>query len=404
MEQLGTNRPGSGRLLALDILRAAAVLLVLGRHMRLAPGDAPAWWRVPLELWQCGGWVGVDLFFVLSGFLVSGLLFREYQAHGRVAVGRFLVRRGLKIYPAFYALLAVTVLLDRVWLGRPTSLSHLAAEAAFVQNYFPGLWNHTWSLAVEEHFYLLIPCLVAAVARGRPGPDPFRPLVVGGLGLLALVLVLRWGAVGAGSTACSGLARSHLRVDALGFGVLLSYLHHFHGGLLQAWVRPRRAFLGCLGVLMLTPAFLWPLERTPWLGHIGLTQFYVGSGLLLLATLQVPGAPGWVARKLAVVGAHSYSIYLWHMAVLAYGLPLLRRALPHPSGYALEMGIYLGASLAVGILAGRLIEIPALRLRDRWFPSRAAADRTPIRLSRAPTGPIRLAGVRGDNDWASAAS
>jgi len=102
----------SSRLVVLDALRALAVLLVIGRHLRIPYSLSPeSGTRVFAELWQRGGWIGADLFFVLSGFLVSGLLFREHQQHGRVSLGRFFVRRGLKIYPAFYAFLAATLAL-----------------------------------------------------------------------------------------------------------------------------------------------------------------------------------------------------------------------------------------------------------------------------------------------------
>src|SRR5215831_18752084 len=92
------NRRPSPRNAQLDALRAIAVLLVLGRHLPFFP------------LWIRVGWTGVDLFFVLSGFLISGLLFREYKATGGIRIGRFLVRRGFKIYPAYYLFLTGSVI------------------------------------------------------------------------------------------------------------------------------------------------------------------------------------------------------------------------------------------------------------------------------------------------------
>src|SRR5579872_3973764 len=136
--------PGSSpRLRNLDVLRGAAVVLVLGRHMGVVPLDAPGWIQDIMDVWVRAGWAGVDLFFVLSGFLVSGLLFREFQHTGRVDVPRFLVRRGFRIYPAFYAFLIATSLASGTIATR-----RFAAEALFVQNYVSGLWDHTWSLAV----------------------------------------------------------------------------------------------------------------------------------------------------------------------------------------------------------------------------------------------------------------
>src|SRR5262245_40410993 len=90
--------PRPARNLAPDLLRALAVLLVLGHHLWPAPADGSVPGRVLFDLWHRGGWVGVDLFFVLSGFLVSGLLFAEYARSGRISPWRFYVRRGFKIY------------------------------------------------------------------------------------------------------------------------------------------------------------------------------------------------------------------------------------------------------------------------------------------------------------------
>ena len=147
---------------SLDLLRAVAVFLVIGRHVKypLDAGWGPIGETV-MRTWTRGGWVGVDLFFVLSGFLVSGLLFREYQHKGTISIGRFLIRRGLKIYPAFYFLLAVTVVQTVSRKGTSAiSLPAVVAECLFVQNYGPSMLQHSWSLAVEEHFYLLCSLLI----------------------------------------------------------------------------------------------------------------------------------------------------------------------------------------------------------------------------------------------------
>src|SRR5438270_7344794 len=120
------------RLPGLDLLRGIAVLLVLGRHMWDVPPDVQHPLGRVLEVWQRGGWVGVDLFFVLSGFLVSGLLFSEYKQFGTVSPGRFLLRRGLKIYPAFYVFLAGTACMP--FLSHSRSKTGLLCESLFVTN------------------------------------------------------------------------------------------------------------------------------------------------------------------------------------------------------------------------------------------------------------------------------
>src|SRR5579859_7331652 len=125
-----SSRPDLSRNFNLDVLRGVAILLVVCHHLGI-PG------------FRLGGWIGVDLFFVLSGFLISGLLFREWKTQGTVNLARFYIRRGLKIYPAFYALLAATLVVNAVLPGvpsQPVTIHSVLAEAIFVQNYFPGIW------------------------------------------------------------------------------------------------------------------------------------------------------------------------------------------------------------------------------------------------------------------------
>src|SRR5262249_44717454 len=128
----------------LDVLRCAAVVLVLFRHLEALPQSVPAVFRVPTRVLFEVGWTGVDLFFVLSGFLVAGLLFREVQEHGRIDIKRFLIRRGLKIYPGFYCLIGATVGIAVVH-GWNLPWNRILSEVFFVQNYHQGLWSQTWS-------------------------------------------------------------------------------------------------------------------------------------------------------------------------------------------------------------------------------------------------------------------
>src|SRR5262245_42677041 len=98
----------SPRALRLDLLRALAIFLVLGRHMYPLADRTPQPILFMCQLWRSSGWIGVDLFFVVSGFLVSGLLFSEYQQRGKIRIWRFYIRRGFKIYPAFYLMILIT--------------------------------------------------------------------------------------------------------------------------------------------------------------------------------------------------------------------------------------------------------------------------------------------------------
>ncbi len=360
------------RHVALDLLRALAVLLVIGRHLPPAEDDMPL-----LELWRCGGWVGVDLFFVLSGFLVAGLLFREHQRHGTLALGPFYLRRGLKIYPAFYFFLAVTLPLASL-LRLPPAVTPRAivAEGCFLQSYLRGAWNHTWSLAVEEHFYLLLPLGLLLLLRR---PRPIGKLI---LGLAALLLAVRvataWGRPFA---APRNLFPTHLRLDALGLGVAIAYYYHYHGAAFWHVLGPQRRRLLAAGVILLLPAFLCPLERSPWLYTVGLTLFALASAALVCGALLTRPGEGPLTRGLALVGAHSYSIYLWHMPVILWGPALLERWTGVRLGSAGQCAWALGGSVVVGVLMARLVELPVLHWRDRCFPSRASAPAAPLRAA-----------------------
>jgi peptidoglycan/LPS O-acetylase OafA/YrhL len=388
---MGTSvqNAGRGRLREFDVLRGVAILLVLGHHMGAVPLHTPAIAVVGLDLWRQAGWVGVDLFFVLSGFLVSGLLFQEYQESGQVALGRFLIRRGFKIYPAFYTLLAVTIIVDHLLL-RPAPLRGIVSEALFVQNYGSPLWTHTWSLAVEEQFYLLLAFVVGvtialAKMRRRAG-EPFHFPVPGFVGVAVVALALRCATawlVPPDVRLELHLAPTHLRLDSLLFGVLLSYLFHFHGARLGQFVGDRRRAIAWLALVCLVPCLIWPVTSVV-MQTVGFTLLYLGFGGVLLLSLyrtgpsattrwsRLVGRPVGVATAMiAWLGVYSYSIYLWHMPVQAWtAIGLARMARWAPSS-GLEWALYFVEGIAVGVGMAKLIEGPGLALRNRLVPSRA---------------------------------
>lgn len=190
----------------LDILRCVAILFVIFQHGQI------------LEFFDRVGWIGVDLFFVLSGFLISGLLFGEYQRNGSIQVKRFYLRRGFKIYPAFYVLLAFTAAIQFTFL-RLSPVSAYLHEALFVQNYLSGLYAHTWSLAVEEHFYIFLPLfLLALVQFSTNKDDPFRMIPAAFIFIAVLCQVFRaMSAFSHPPDYNSAYYASHNRIDSLFF-------------------------------------------------------------------------------------------------------------------------------------------------------------------------------------------
>jgi peptidoglycan/LPS O-acetylase OafA/YrhL len=318
-------------------------------------------------IWHRGGWIGVDLFFVLSGFLVSGLIFGEYRRRGQVSIGRFLIRRGLKIYPAFWTVLCITVLAgvgsDAAARGRP-----LLGELLFLQNYIGGVWNHTWSLAVEEHFYLFLALLASYLMRARPC-DPFSRIPTIFTVVAVVCLGLRIALLGTPYAERTHLFPTHLRIDSLLFGVVLAYYWHFRSLATSSWLAKKRRLLIICGLAMLLPAFVFPLENTPWITATGLTVFYLGSGALLIGTLASDIRLSPLTAALSTIGTFSYSIYLWHMPVRLWGVGLIEGLIGKTLGWFPSAAVYLFGSIIVGIIAAKAIELPLLKIRNRLFPS-----------------------------------
>lgn len=402
---LSPNQQLGSRDASLDILRGVAILLVLMHHM---PGFGldirnPLDW--PALPWARVGWTGVDLFFVLSGFLVGGLLIREMLTRGRLDAGRFLVRRGLKIWPPY-----LIYLLTTVWVPTQTgemgslgaSLWSLRANWVHLQNYVfrlghvPGEWtlltprSHTWSLAVEEHFYLaltgLVPWASGQARLRKRHAMSWVPFVV--LGTTVVCLAARVGLWWLSPT--SSWQRwyypSHLRVDGLMWGVGLAWVYHCQANRMEGWGRHWR-WLMLTGVLMLAPFAIWT-NQARGVHVFGLTAVYLAYGLILVAFLEghkrsrrwtvfVRSVPG---RALAWIGFYSYSIYLWHVDLAQ--MPSRRIVVGQllhfiPGGIGLRttanLGVYLLLAVVGGAVVGRLIETPFLAWRDRLFPSRSTA-------------------------------
>lgn len=359
----------------LDVLRAIAVFMVFGRHWQVSMDGAWAPAVVCVKCWYNCGWAGVDLFFVLSGFLVSGLLFREYIRHGDVKIGRFLIRRGLKIYPAFYVFLAITILVPRI-LGRTPDVPSFLCEAFFVQNYGPSLWSHTWSLAVEEHFYLLLSLCVYLVVRKRPVvQNPFngatRMFCSIAMGCLILrgIWYIKYPYYWKPHT-----TSTHLRIDALSFGVWLSYLYHYHFKSLKHWVEGYRSFIFLITAVILS-AIVFMDNGSFAMYTIGRTLVYMAFGGVLMLALFARARKqrlSCLAGVLAGIGTYSYSIYLWH--IVAFWLLVVFNAI---FGFKLplwpSLAVYVVGAVLMGITASKVVEWPVLRIRDKLIPSRSYA-------------------------------
>jgi peptidoglycan/LPS O-acetylase OafA/YrhL len=366
------------RLIQLDVLRFLAVVLVLGRHMSPFEEALPEPLRKFSFHWIQCGWAGVDLFFVLSGFLISGLLFREYQSYGQIRIFRFLVRRGFKIYPSFLLFLAGVLYVQITnynWNPEVTPYQ-LIRELLFLQSYAPGLLAHTWSLGVEEHFYILLPLVMLfACRRFGDRPDPFWWLPKASLAIFVILLAARLTTAWCvpGLIYYTHWFPTHLRIDSLLFGVLISYYYHYYHASFVSNVRRYAWVLGAIGLLLLVVSFI--NLGTFFIYTSGFTCLFTAFGIFLAISLVFPMPQRepvhLLLRGAAFVGAHSYTIYLWHMPVKIWGPMYAQRWFGlKPSG-ASDLLIYFVGSILLGVVLSLMLEVPMLKLRDWLFPSRS---------------------------------
>src|SRR3954470_1731879 len=369
------SRTRAGRRLDLDVVRGLAIVLALGWHFsRERSGNAV----LDALTWpgRQFGWAGVDLFFVLSGFLLGRLVLTEQARTGRFDGRRFTARRLLKLWPVLYVFLAVQVL-----AGPEPWTSYLWQNALHLQNYAGTSLTHLWSLAVEEHFYLALAVLFPLFAQRRGSPRLLAGILVG---VLVAALVLRiWGAAhGLSETRLQW--RTHFRVDSLAAGVLLAeFCVHWP----ERFARLQRRRVLLVAVLAAGTGHLATVGKQGPVGStLGFTVGYLTAGALLLLVYRAGWAPRGrpLAVPMALLGRYSYGIYIWHVFAAAVAVDLLPGVGPE-SMTARAQAVKYCAAVVVGGLATVGVEKPVLRLRDRLLPAKdhataPAASAEPIRL------------------------
>jgi peptidoglycan/LPS O-acetylase OafA/YrhL len=344
---------------ALDGLRGVAVLLVVLYHA-----------RVPFVR---GGHVGVDLFFVLSGFLITTLLLRELD-RGRIDLVAFYVRRGLRLLPALVLFVvvccAVVAFAGPDVYERPT-LHGAPFVLAYVANLHQalgwgggrlGLFDHTWSLAMEEQFYLVWPALLAGLVMvvGRRREHAAALLVGAALGLGVYRLWLAIGGAGWERLAYG----PDTRADGLLIGCALALFLASPAARDPRWLPS--AALGSAAFLVLV-AWRVPADAPFMVWNMGWTLVAVAGGLLTWAAVSHASPRVHAAlspRPLRATGRISYGLYLWHFLVV-FGLGAAGAwAWPWWAAAPVQVGL----SLAVAWASFVLVERRFLRRKERWAP------------------------------------
>lgn len=301
------------RLPSLDGLRAISILMVLGAHA-MRTTNFPEWIK-PYGEYAWNGNLGVRVFFVISGFLITHLLMNEQARTGRVALGAFYKRRMLRIFPVFYAFL-LFVLMITIVIHRDFSIAEWLSAASFTKNYYLGHWTlgHFWSISVEEQFYLLWPFILTILKTQRKLQIAAYIVIVVAPILRIAFYVSPWPWIGdyAFFTHC----------DSLMFGCLLAILV---SGDLREHIRNflviHRRFIQAM--LIMSIYLTWMLSLHGILGFLTIPfgptfQSAAIAGLLASVVLVKEGSLYYLLNRPLVIniGIFSYGLYIWQQFFL----------------------------------------------------------------------------------------
>jgi peptidoglycan/LPS O-acetylase OafA/YrhL len=357
-DQRRPGRPGHFRP-DIEGLRAVAVGLVLLDHV---------------FGWPSGGFIGVDVFFVISGFLITGLLVRERARTGRISFRAFYVRRARRLMPAAVATLAVTALAswllfldgrfrqtltDELWalfFGANVHFAQLGTDY-FQQSAAPSPVQHFWSLAVEEQFYLVWPALILLVFAVPLGRRKGRTTLLVAAMALVTVASFAWSVHATATSPATAYFSTFTRAWELGVGALIA-VSADRLLRLPAVLRVALAWLGLVGVVL--SAFVIS-SADPFPGSLALLP--VASAGLLVAFGAQRGGPGtrWVlgSPPARFLGRISYSLYLWHWPVVVLCLTVFE------PGSVTCWAVALGVSLLLATVSYHAVEQPVMH--SRWL-------------------------------------
>jgi peptidoglycan/LPS O-acetylase OafA/YrhL len=358
----------------LDTLRALAITLVFAYHYMVFVSRQPTFGWVSVV-----GWVGVDLFFVLSGYLIANQLFEGMARGQKVSLKRFYARRALRTLPVFWVVLAAYFLWPSVMGGKtPPPLWQFLS---FTQNYQlqPGTaFSHAWSLCIEEQFYLVFPLVLVIGTRLRSGVSRGWALLIALMLLGVTARTWLWLQYGRESTGRISGYHPNIyyatlcRFDEFLPGVAVAMLKNFHTDAWARWMQGGQALFAWGLVAVLAALFcVYNFYEFDGYGYgffmtaFGYSMVAAAFAVLVAAALS----PSSWLHRVRVPGAYqlalwSYSIYLSHKAI-AFVLQTQSKAGGWGSASTLIV-ITIGCVVG-GALLYRLIEQPFMALRHRWF-------------------------------------
>lgn len=362
------TRSSENEIPALHALRALAIMMVLVFHFWLAFRDLVP----PLSaftgnfLWHLNA--GVTLFFVLSAQLISASLLREFEREKTISIPRFMLGRALRIFPAYYFFLLVTLglfMLQRskiVSAGGADPISGWYFDFLYVSNYFRGIHAHTWSLSIEEQFYLIFPFLTLFLFRMK------RSVLIIPLTVLYLIpLVCRAWMITYSTREYFNEhvdAFFHTRFDDLVVGLIITLVVN------KPQTPLAKGLIAVLsGVLILAPMMITDQRLDNWYLVIRPNLLNLGFGGLVLLALTFKSFQ--VGRFVTALARLSYSLYLWHMVAGIFAAAIVLRGIKpgeHLSWPASAKAFLVSflVSLLFALFSYYAIERPFLKLKERF--------------------------------------
>ncbi|AMP06350.1 acyltransferase family protein [Collimonas pratensis] len=365
------------RIYGLDTLRASAILLVMMSHYGVVVSG-----KLTFGFLTSIGWMGVDLFFVLSGYLIGNQIMSTLARGNRFSLKTFFARRLLRTLPAYYVVLAIYFMFPSALGGSNTP--SIWRFLTFTQNiglHFGETFSHSWSLCIEEQFYLILPVVALLIASFRKpvfwGWSAIAGVIIAGMAVRGMAWMNHGqNLINPADHAVYVYYSSFARFDELLPGVAIAMLRNFHGDLYSQIIRKGNLLLVCGAASFILTAYLFLNYRE--IDDYGFTFSMMTFGYPLLAAsfaLLTMSAlsPNSLLNRLRVPGAEkialwSYAIYLVHKAIFKLSLAPLSGwniDADGPVGVAIVMGI----SIFGGWLLYRLVETPFMQLRAKLFPS-----------------------------------
>jgi peptidoglycan/LPS O-acetylase OafA/YrhL len=364
----------SARLRGLDLLRATAIALVLMSHYSGFVARAPIFGTLGAV-----GWAGVDLFFVLSGYLIGNQILAPVARGETLSLKVFFARRLLRTLPNYYAVLAVYLLTSSMFPHSAingSGLPPLWQMLTFTQNIglaYGQTFTHSWSLCIEEQFYVVLPLAALALARYK-GSAQLAWWVLGGA--IALGMAARATAYlkyGHNAFTAEVYYSSFGRFDELLPGVAIALLRNFHAHAFARLQRHANAVfaVGLVAAIAILACIQEDFPNTGITTTFGFSLLAASFGLLTCAAL----APGCVLNRVRIPGASSLA--LWSYAVYLAHKPLFMALRPwcERMGIDTHAPLSIAAIMAAGVFGGwllyRCVETPFMSLRARWYPANA---------------------------------